>query len=300
MVRMQVLLRDGVAATRPEDRNAAGHGRPDPRTVAMAWALVEAEPARFVGEDCHDIHFPRRGRDRGISISGSPSPLNDSHPRERPHADAEVTFSATRIEVRADALAGLTTFGRLHLRRTRFPGPPARETLVACGIVANPGDLPRATLMTFEGEGTLAMTASRAVPEAVMEGMGATFPFQQPVWGFGTEPRAFVSTLHPDLVRLCARHAALENEADRTAAEEGEFARLSKDPGVRSVRGAGDTDAEYQAWRAFVRESGTWRAVSPNFDEYPTAAELGSRQANHAALFREWHGSRDPYGPRFG
>ncbi len=300
MMRVQMLLRDGVPDIHPKDWNQRRNSEPDPRRIAVAWALVEAELGRFEGERCHDIRFPTRGMSPTLEVSPSPSPLDDEYPEESPVPDAEVTWALNRVRVEADAITGLTTFGRMLLRRTGFPTRAGRETFVAAGLVVNPGDLPRATLMAFEGGHGLRCTARTPVPQAIVQGMPAEHAFHTPIWGFDAEPRGIVSTLHPRLVEDCARHAALENEAARTPAQEAEFAHLCADSGVRSVRGTGMRDEDYQAWRAYVRESGRWNEVSSNFDEFPTASEIDSREEAHAALMGEWLASREPAGMRFG
>ncbi len=293
MIKVQLLLREGVGEIGPAVDDRRRRGR-DPRKVAMAWAFVDAPRETYGGESAYGL---RMGGSGALHLSRTPTAVDDEWGDVEVPPDAEVTSAVIEMRVRADWPESMTTFGRLYLRDTGFPVGQGRVGMVGAGIVVNPGGLPEATLLTFEGLDALALTCRRPVPEAVVPGMAAPFPFHQPIWGPEDEPRAFVSTMHPDVVASCARHAELENATGRTTDEEAEFARLSALPEIRSVRGAGMRDAEYQSWREHVRESGRWRDLDPNFDGYPTVTEVEARQAATSEMMAEWLEGR--HGPRF-
>ncbi len=298
MIRAQLLLREGQAEIRHGRHGDARRG--DPRRMAVAWALVESTPGTFADEVAHGIDLDARGGVPHLRFDAGPSPLDDEWPDEAAAPYDGVTDVVTRIRIRADGFRGMTSFGRLFLRRTAFPATPGFEAHVACGVIVNPGDVRDGVLHRFEGERSLPCVGREDASHVLEPGMAAEGPFEQAIWGFGDVRRAFASTMHPDVVRTCARHAELDNLLSRTAGEEAEFADLGCHPWVTSVRGVGRCDVDYQAWKAHLRETGRWREMSPNFDEFPTAGDLERKRAAMSEAFREWHAERDGAGFRPG
>ncbi len=297
-MRAQMLLREGVADVQSTEHPHVSRSARDDRKVSIAWALVEAAPGRFTGEKAYGIGFRGAGGSPFLRFDAEPSPISDRWGDESVPPDDNVTGVLNLVRVEADAFRAMTSFGRLYLRRTGFPGEEGMETFVACGIVVNPAGLPDGIMHTFEGDGDMACVARRDASDAIEAGMSASRPFERPVWGFSDVRRGFVSTMHPAVVASCARHAWLDNAPTRTKTDERELARLEREPCVASVRGVGRRDPEYQAWVAHLRDNDLWRDVAFNFDEFPTSAEIQAKAETMSEAFRKWR-AEGADGPRF-